>query len=87
MLVSALVTRRIARALRRLERHVQALGRGHVVLAPLQGPAEIVRLGGAFDEMAGKLVAANASLVLHERLFETSPDPMSSSIARCACAR
>ncbi|HSD19656.1 MAG TPA: PAS domain-containing protein, partial [Anaeromyxobacter sp.] len=76
VLVSTLVTRRIARALRRLERHVQALGRGHVVLAPLQGPAEIVRLGGAFDEMAGKLVAANASLVLHERLFETSPDPM-----------
>ena len=26
--------------------------------------------------MAGKLVAANASLVLHERLFETSPEPM-----------
>ena len=76
LLVSVLVTRRIARALRRLERHVQALGRGQAVLAPLEGPVEIARLAGAFDDMAGKLVAANASLVLHERLFEASPEPM-----------
>ncbi|WP_242342034.1 PAS domain-containing protein [Anaeromyxobacter terrae] len=76
VLVSVLVTRRIARALRRLEQHVQVLGRGSADLAPVTGPAEIVRLGRAFDDMAGKLVAANASLVLHERIFETSPDSM-----------
>jgi PAS domain S-box-containing protein len=75
VLVSFVVIRRIARALQRLQSRVQALGRGETAGTPLQGPTEIVRLGSAFDEMACKLVAANASLELHERLFETSPDP------------
>ncbi|WP_152643412.1 cache domain-containing protein, partial [Anaeromyxobacter sp. PSR-1] len=46
-----------SRALRRLERHAAALGRGEAP-GPLTGPDEVIRLGAAYAQMARHLDAA-----------------------------
>ena len=53
--------RRAAAALRGLERHAEALGRGEAV-EPLEGPTEVVRLASAYQEMAEHLRRVPAPL-------------------------
>jgi signal transduction histidine kinase len=61
LVASALVSRRIARGLRALELHADALGRGEQPAHAIVAPAEVARLGRAFDAMAARLLAARAA--------------------------
>lgn len=58
LVASGLMGTRFVAALRKLERHAAALGRGARPRRPLRGPDEITRLARAYEEMAAGLLAA-----------------------------
>lgn len=64
----SLGTRSVA-ALRRLEQHAKALGRGKAVV-PLQGPTEVVSLARTYQEMAEHLGTARRRF---QAVFEDAP--------------
>jgi signal transduction histidine kinase len=53
---------RIARSLGALERHARALGRGERDPVHVRGAGEVERVAAAVDDMAARLLSANASL-------------------------
>ncbi len=69
LLATGSVGSRAVAALRRLERHAEALGRGDAA-APLEGPAEVVRLAQTYEEMAEHLGAVRRRF---QAVFEDAP--------------
>jgi signal transduction histidine kinase/HAMP domain-containing protein len=60
--VSFVVGRQVTRALKRLEEHAEAVGRGVHAPADIEGPDELRHLGRAFTEMSERLVGARRQL-------------------------
>jgi signal transduction histidine kinase len=69
--VSISVGRQVTRGLSRLELHADALARGEHAPADVGGPTELRRLGSAFTEMTGRLLAARQQL---ERFARTADE-------------
>jgi signal transduction histidine kinase/PAS domain-containing protein len=67
---SALLGRRIVRALRRLEDHAEALGRGEPSVAPLSDVPEITHLAETYARMAERLRASREAI---QTAFESAP--------------
>ncbi|MBI2865500.1 MAG: PAS domain S-box protein [Chloroflexi bacterium] len=73
------ISRNVTGPLSRLEQHAAALGRGELGLqAPATGPAELLRLGGALNRMAGEIrrreEALEESEERYRNLVETTSD-------------
>jgi PAS domain-containing protein len=69
LLATGSVGTRAVAALRRLEHHAEALGRGDAA-APLRGPAEVVRLARTYQDMAEHLGAVRRRF---QAVFEDAP--------------